>query len=142
MDQISPEHRSWNMSRIRGKDTKPELRVRSVLHAMGYRFRLHRKDLPGTPDIVLPRHWTVIMVHGCFWHRHPKCKYAYTPKSRKNFWTKKFSETMSRDKRNRIALEKGGWTVRVIWECETPNLKLLEKQVIKLFKNESGRKAR
>ncbi len=133
MDQISPEHRSWNMSRIRGKDTKPELKVRSVLHRLGYRFRLHRKDLPGTPDIVLPRYQTVIMVHGCFWHRHTKCKYAYTPKSRKKFWANKFSETVARDKRNREALEKGGWTVGVIWECQTRNCELLQSKMIKLL---------
>ncbi|MBU1162905.1 MAG: DNA mismatch endonuclease Vsr, partial [Proteobacteria bacterium] len=86
MDIISKEKRSWNMSRIRGKDTKPEIIVRSMLHRMGYRFRLHRKDLPGKPDIVLPKYKTVIFVHGCFWHRHKGCKYAYTPKSRVKFW--------------------------------------------------------
>ena len=137
MDQITPEHRSWNMSRIRGKDTKPELKVRSVLHRMGYRFRLHRKDLPGSPDIDLPRYQTVIMVHGCFWHRHPKCKYAYTPKSRKKFWTKKFSETITRDERNRIALVEGGWTVGVIWECETWNSESLQSKMIEFLGSNS-----
>src|SRR5450759_3948198 len=96
MDIISKEKRSWNMSRIRSKDTKPEKIVRSLLHRMGYRFRLHVQDLPGKPDIVLPRHKTVIFVHGCFWHRHPKCKYAYTPKSRIEFWSKKFEDNIAR----------------------------------------------
>jgi DNA mismatch endonuclease (patch repair protein) len=91
-DTISPARRSWNMSRIRSKNTKPEIVVRSTLHKMGFRFRLHRKDLPGTPDIVLPKHNTVIFVQGCFWHRHQGCKYAYTPKSRAEFWEKKFAE--------------------------------------------------
>ena len=100
-DILSKERRSWNMSRIRGSDTKPELLVRSLLHRMGYRFRLHRKDLPGRPDIVLPKYRTVIFVHGCFWHRHKGCKYAYTPKSRTDFWQNKFQGTVERDKRNR-----------------------------------------
>ena len=132
-DKLTPEHRSWNMSRIRGKDTKPELKVRSVLHRLGYRFRLHRKDLPGTPDIVLPRYQTVILVHGCFWHRHTKCKYAYTPKSRKKFWANKFSETVTRDERNRVALEEAGWFVGVIWECETRDPVHLETRIQTIF---------
>ena len=90
VDNLTQEKRSWNMSRIKDKNTKPELVVRSILHRMGYRFRLHRKDLPGKPDIVLPKYKTVIFVHGCFWHRHKGCKYAYQPKSRVDFWQKKF----------------------------------------------------
>jgi len=86
MDNLTKEKRSWNMSRIKGKDTKPELYVRSILHSLGYRFRLHRKDLPGKPDIVLPKYQTVIFVHGCFWHRHQGCKLAYNPKSRIYFY--------------------------------------------------------
>ncbi|HEY0980807.1 very short patch repair endonuclease, partial [Schlesneria sp.] len=85
-DRITKSHRSWNMSRIRSKDTSPELQVRSLLHGLGYRFRIHRIDLPGKPDIVLPRYRVAVLVHGCFWHRHPGCKYAYTPKSRIQFW--------------------------------------------------------
>jgi DNA mismatch endonuclease (patch repair protein) len=118
VDDLTPEKRSWNMSRIRGRDTKPELLVRSLLHRLGYRFRLHRRDLPGTPDIVLPKYQTVIFVHGCFWHRHPDCRYAYTPKSRVEFWKEKFAANVHRDAKNRRALEQAGWQVLVVWECE------------------------
>lgn len=118
MDKLTPEHRSWNMGRIRSGNTKPELAVRSLLHRMGYRFRLHRKDLPGKPDIVLPKYKTVIFVHGCFWHRHPKCKYAYTPKSRIDFWEKKFTDNVARFKIVKKELAQLKWKVLVIWECE------------------------
>ena len=118
MDTISKEHRSWNMSRIQGKNTKPEIVVRKLLHSMGYRFRLHRKDLPGKPDIVLPKYKTVIFVNGCFWHRHEGCKYAYHPKSRIEFWENKFKGTILRDQNAYIELEKLGWKVVVMWECE------------------------
>ncbi len=125
VDRISPEHRSWNMSRIRGKDTKPELIVSSHLHKMGFRFRLHRKDLPGKPDIVLPKYKTVIFVHGCFWHRHKNCKYSYNPKSRKEFWREKFEGNVERDKRNRKKLSSLDWKAVVLWECQiTDNAKL------------------
>ena len=107
------------MGRIRSKNTKPERVVRSLLHRMGYRFRLHRQDLPGTPDIVLPRYRAAILVHGCYWHRHAGCKYAYTPKSRADFWQKKFDENVARDRRDRCALKHLGWRVLVVWECET-----------------------
>jgi DNA mismatch endonuclease (patch repair protein) len=88
------------MSRIRSTDTAPERAVRSILHRMGFRFRLHRRDLPGTPDVVLPRHRTVVFVHGCFWHRHPECRYAYEPKSRQEFWRAKFAANVTRDRRH------------------------------------------
>src|SRR2546427_209257 len=97
------------MSRITSSNTKPELVVRSVLHKLGYRFSLHRKDLPGRPDIVLARHRTVIYVHGCFWHRHPNCQFAYTPKSRKSFWSRKFIENVDRDRRQERAVRALGW---------------------------------
>jgi len=119
MDRISKEHRSWNMSRIRSENTKPEKVVRSMLHRMGYRFRLHRRDLPGKPDIVLPKYHTVVFVHGCFWHRHKGCKYAYTPKSRVRFWQTKFHENVDRDRRVCRQLRRLGWQVVVIWECQT-----------------------
>jgi len=119
VDNLTTEKRSWNMSHIKGKDTKAEVFVRSLLHRLGYRFRLHRHDLPGKPDIVLPKYNTVIFVHGCFWHRHEGCKLAYTPKSRIEFWGKKFLENSQRDIRNKDALEKLGWKVFIIWECET-----------------------
>lgn len=118
MDHLTVKERSWNMSRIRSCDTKPEIIVRSILHSLGYRFRLHRNDLPGRPDIVLPKYRTVILVHGCFWHRHKYCKYAYNPKSRINFWQNKFLENIKRDRKTRSALHKAGWKVIVVWECE------------------------
>ena len=121
------------MSRIRGKDTKPEKIVRSVLHKDGFRFRLNRKDLPGKPDIVLPKYQSVVFVHGCFWHRHPRCKYAYNPKSRIKFWQKKFSENVERDKLVRKELKKMKWKVIVVWECELKNDKK-EKTITKILK--------
>lgn len=117
MDIVSPEVRSGMMSGIRGKDTAPELKVRSFLHANGFRFRLHRKDLPGKPDIVLPKYKACVFVHGCFWHRHKGCKLASEPKSREEFWNKKFSENVARDLRNIKALKKAGWRVAILWEC-------------------------
>lgn len=118
-DRLTPSERSANMSRIRGKDTAPELRVRSTLHHLGYRFRLHRVDLPGTPDLVLPRYGIAIFVNGCFWHRHPECKYAYTPKSRQEFWQAKFASNVERDALAIQELEQLGWRTIVVWECET-----------------------
>ena len=118
VDRLSREHRSWNMSRIRGKDTGPEKQVRSALHRAGYRFRLHRSDLPGRPDIVLPKYRTVVFVHGCFWHRHRGCRFAYTPKSRVNFWNRKLQSNVERDQRNMQALRRLGWRVVTVWECE------------------------
>ena len=135
MDSLSPEHRSWNMSRIKSRDTKPELIVRSFLHHKGYRFRLHRKDLPGKPDIVLPRFQKIIFVHGCFWHRHAGCRYAYNPKSRVEFWEKKFQQNIIRDKNVQEALVQLGWQVYVIWECETKKLDILEKKINLVMEN-------
>jgi len=104
-----------------------------MLHRMGYRFRLHRKDLPGKPDIVLPKYNTVIFVHGCFWHRHEGCKYAYTPKSRVDFWNAKFDDTVARDERNREQLKEIGWNVVTIWECETKNISSIEEALSNLL---------
>lgn len=123
MDTITREHRSWNMSRIKGRDTKPELLVRSVLHRLGYRFRLHSKNLPGRPDVVLARHRIVVFVHGCFWHRHPHCRYAYTPRSNVSFWTTKFEQNVARDSETYRALRKEGWRVVVVWECQAKDAK-------------------
>lgn len=106
------------MSRIRGKDTKPEILLRSLLHRRGFRFRLHVPGLPGKPDIVLPRYRTVIFVHGCFWHRHEWCSNATMPKTRTEFWTKKFLKTVERDARKQAELEALGWQVLTVWECE------------------------
>ena len=130
MHRIS-EQRSRNMSAIKSKNTKPEIAVRKLLHSMGYRFRLHRKDLPGSPDIVLPKYKTVIFVHGCFWHRHENCKYASTPKTRKEFWNKKFNDNILRDKKNLEILSSLGWKIIIIWECEIRNKKINLEQIIK-----------
>ena len=119
------EQRSRNMSAIKSKNTKPEIKVRKVLHSMGYRFRLHRKDLPGSPDIVLPKYKTVIFVHGCFWHRHQNCKYASNPKTRREFWEKKFKENIERDKKTQEKLKNLGWKTNIVWECEVKNREIL-----------------
>ena len=124
-DHLSPEERSWNMSRIKSKNTKPEKTVRSSLHKMGYRFRLHRKDLPGKPDIVLAKHKTVIFVHGCFWHRHGGCKYTTTPKTNAEFWAHKFKANIRRDRQVQKLLQELGFKILTIWECETKNLPTL-----------------
>jgi DNA mismatch endonuclease, patch repair protein len=106
------------MSRIRSANTAPELAVRSMLHRMGYRFRLHRRDLPGNPDVVLPRFNAVVFVHGCFWHRHKGCRYAYKPKSREALWTAKFEANIERDRRAYAELDEASWHVITVWECE------------------------
>ena len=132
-DVHSKAQRSFNMSRIRGKNTKPEMRVRSLLHRMGFRFRLHRKDLPGKPDIVLPAYGTVIFVHGCFWHRHPGCHRTTTPKTRVEFWSEKFQANVARDALMVAELEALGWTVLVVWECQTRSSPELRKALSCLF---------
>lgn len=118
MDTLTPEHRSWVMSRIHGVDTKPEMIVRSFLHRNGFRFRLHVKSLPGHPDIVLPKYKTVIEIRGCFWHRHPGCKVATTPKSNIEFWEEKFKLNVMRDQKNEVLLRELGWKEIILWECE------------------------
>lgn len=105
------------MARVRGKDTAPEMRVRRIAHGMGLRFRLHRKDLPGTPDLVFPKHRLAVFVHGCFWHRHPGCRRASTPATRVNFWQAKFDANTERDGRQQAMLVERGWKVLVLWEC-------------------------
>jgi DNA mismatch endonuclease (patch repair protein) len=116
-DVLTPAQRSYNMSRIRGANTAPELRVRKVLHAMGIRYRLHGKALPGKPDLVFPRAQAVLFVHGCFWHMH-RCKYGKpVPATNQSFWAEKRRSNVERDKRNRAALKAGGWRVFEVWEC-------------------------
>ena len=117
-DVHNPEQRSLNMSRIKGRDTKPEIRLRSLLHRAGFRFRLHANKLPGRPDIVMPKHRAVIFVNGCFWHRHKGCRFTTTPATRPEFWHNKFEGTIERDERNRELLEKAGWRVITVWECD------------------------
>lgn len=117
-DRISIEHRSWNMSRVRGENTKPEKLLRSLLHRAGYRFRVNVRELPGKPDIVFRKYRTVIFVDGCFWHRHEGCKKASTPKTRRSFWQGKFRQTIERDQRQSKELKELGWHVLRVWECE------------------------
>ncbi|MGB3747787.1 MAG: DNA mismatch endonuclease Vsr [Rhodanobacter sp.] len=119
MDIVSKQRRSEMMSRVRGKDTRPEMAVRRAAHAMGLRFRLHRKDLPGTPDLVFPRLHIALFVHGCFWHRHPGCHLAADPKTRPDFWARKFQANVERDRRAMENLGQMGWRTVVVWECET-----------------------
>lgn len=113
------------MRRVRSTNTTPERKVRSLLHHLGFRFRLHRKDLPGKPDIVLPKHSTVVFVHGCFWHRHTGCPHASTPATHQDYWLPKFKRTVKRDQRNQKELRRRGWNVIVIWECEIREINLL-----------------
>src|SRR5260221_3334640 len=116
-DIMSPQARSALMAKIRGTDTRPELIVRRLLHKLGYRYRLHAKKLPGRPDIIFPGRRAAIFVHGCFWHRHD-CSYAYTPKSRREFWLRKFARNVERDAENQRQLDAVGWRVLILWECE------------------------
>ena len=132
-DTLSAERRSWNMSRIGSRNTTPEIRMRSLLHRAGFRFRLHAAGLPGKPDIVLRRYKTVVFVHGCFWHRHGGCRKATTPSTRTEFWQSKFNATIERDRRKTSELNAMGWRVLTVWECE------LEKnpdQVIETVRNQ------
>ena len=131
-DNLTSEKRSWNMSRIKGKDTSIEIKVRKYLFSQGFRFRKNVKTLPGKPDIVLPKYHTVIFVHGCFWHRHPGCKDATTPKTRTDFWLKKFEQNVRNDFLNKEALVNKGWRVLTIWECEIT--KQFDKTMIRLVK--------
>ena len=116
-DVVAPETRSRMMSGIRGKDTRPEMAVRKALHAAGFRFRLHRRDLSGAPDVVLPGRRVAVFVHGCFWHRHERCRYAKLPATRPEFWKAKLEGNAERDGRNAKALRALGWRVLVVWEC-------------------------
>ncbi len=137
-DIFEPGKRSEIMSRIRGRDTKPEMVIRRIAHGLGFRFRLHRRDLPGSPDLVFPRHRAVIMVHGCFWHRHPGCKYASSPKTRARFWEDKFEGNVVRDRRNEEALGELGWRVMVIWECETRDREAVAERIVEFLQGGDG----
>lgn len=125
------------MSRIKSRNTTPELAVRKVLYRLGYRYRLHSPAIPGKPDIVLKRFRAVIFVHGCFWHRHPGCKFAYSPKSRVEFWTKKFEDNVRRDETVRKQLSDLGWKSLTIWECETKSSETIE-HLLRGFLGENG----
>lgn len=129
MDNLSPEERSERMARIRSKDTRPELLVRRLVFSLGYRYRLHARDLPGHPDLVFRRLRKVIFIHGCFWHRHGSCVIARLPKSRLDFWVPKLEGNKLRDQRNKRALTKGGWKVLTIWECQLKNTGRLQTTI-------------
>ncbi len=125
-DVFTPEKRSWIMARVKGANTRPELLVRSIVHRMGFRFRLHRRDLPGCPDMVLPKHHKVMFVHGCFWHGHEGCPRSGPSDDNRAFWEKKLAGNIDRDERNLRALETLGWKVLVIWTCETKDVQRLQ----------------
>jgi DNA mismatch endonuclease (patch repair protein) len=129
VDSITPEERSEIMARVRSKNSRPELFIRKLVYALGYRYRLHQRDLPGSPDLVFRRSRKVIFVHGCFWHRHAKCALARMPKSRVDFWTEKLEGNRRRDERNRRALAREGWKVLTIWECQIRDALHLEAKV-------------
>lgn len=132
MDRLTPERRRRLMQQVKGENTRPELVVRSLLHRLGYRFRLHRKDLPGTPDVVFPSRYLVIFVHGCFWHGHG-CRIGQLPKSRLEYWGPKIASNRNRDARNSADLEAAGWRVAAIWQCELFDLDGLTVRLRKLL---------
>jgi len=133
-DVHTPEQRSRNMAAIRNKNTAPEMKVRHALHSMGFRYRLHRTDLPGKPDIVIPKYSAVVFVHGCFWHMH-RCPYGKPrPATNVDFWAEKREGNAKRDKRNRRALEKAGWRIFTVWECETRDAEKLGESVSRIAK--------
>jgi DNA mismatch endonuclease Vsr len=128
-DTLTSEQRSARMALIKSKDTKPELTVRRILHGLGYRFRLHARDLPGRPDIYFGKRKKAIFVHGCFWHNHEGCDIGHLPKSRSMYWEAKFASNRERDERNKKALNKAGWKVTTIWECELGNQERLARKL-------------
>lgn len=129
MDSLSPIRRSENMRRIRSKNTKPELVIRRLVHAMGFRYRLHAKDLPGKPDLVFRSRHKVIFVHGCFWHQHAACAEGRIPGSRREYWLPKLTRNQERDRNHLAALEDLGWKTLVLWECEVKDLTLLKERL-------------
>lgn len=134
-DTLSPEERSERMGRVRDKDTKPEMRVRRLVHSMGYRYRLHHGELPGKPDLVFPERGKVIFVHGCFWHRHEGCRRCRTPKSRLEYWKPKLEKNRLRDVENQAKLREMGWDVMVVWECETEEAAGLPGRIMSFLEN-------
>ena len=133
MDRLNAESRSGNVRMIHSTNTKPEIAVRSAMHRMGLRFRLHKKDLPGKPDIVLSRHRKVVLVHGCFWHQHSKCREGRMPGSRVEYWEPKLAANIERDAKHLKALGQLGWTSLVVWECEIKDAVRLEAKLRKFF---------
>jgi DNA mismatch endonuclease (patch repair protein) len=135
-DCLTPQKRSWLMSQVPSKDTTTELIVRRLVHSMGYRYRLHGSDLPGKPDIVLPKYKKIILVHGCFWHRHKGCRKSGVPKSKKHFWLDKFEKNIRRDAKEMRILKKYGWRILVVWQCQTKDNEKLKNRLNR-FLNES-----
>lgn len=133
VDHISPERRSWLMSRVKSKHTSPEMRVRRAAHALGLRYRLHRPDLPGKPDLVFPKYRVALFVHGCFWHRHQGCPKSSLPKSRTEYWQSKFDRNVARDARVGELLRAQGWQLAVIWGCKTRDPRALRNTLIEIF---------
>lgn len=134
-DSLTREKRSWNMSRIRGKDTEIEVLVRKYLFSKGFRFRKNVSTMPGKPDIVLPKYKTVIFINGCYWHRHPGCKYSYTPKTNQFFWQQKFEKTVENDRKNSDLLVAEGWAVITLWECDIEHrFEATMESVVKLLR--------
>ena len=137
-DFLNKVERSERMSLIRAKDTRPELVLRRALHAKGFRYRLHASDLPGKPDIVLPKFGSVIFVHGCFWHGHRNCRIANSPKTNSEFWQKKFTTNARRDRRSQRRLKLMGWKVIVVWECEVRSKDKLDRTVKRVARRLRG----
>jgi DNA mismatch endonuclease, patch repair protein len=133
MDRLTPQKRSAVMAKIKGTDTRPEIAVRQIAHGMGLRFRLHRRDLPGTPDLVFPNRKAVVFVHGCFWHQHWGCPKATIPRARPEFWGPKLARNVERDAESIVSLQKCGWKVLIIWECQTRDLDFVRESLHRFF---------
>jgi DNA mismatch endonuclease, patch repair protein len=134
-----PSHRSWTMAQVKSKNTTPEMHVRSAAHALGLRFRLHRADLPGNPDLVFPRWRTVLFVNGCFWHSHRNCERARTPRTNVEYWTKKLRRNVRRDQESFKLLKKSGWRCALIWECQAKDPAKLDRMLRRLFASDRRR---
>ena len=140
MDTLSPKERSERMSKIRSKDSTPEMKLRSLVHGMGFRYRLHVKDLPGKPDLVFPARHAIIFMHGCFWHRHGECKLARMPKSRLDFWQEKLEANRQRDLIHRQQLLELGWNILVVWECQLNDTANVARIIQEFLSTSKGRK--
>jgi len=140
-DTVSRKKRSWIMSRVKSKDTKPELAVRALVFSLGLRYRLHKKDLPGKPDLAIPKLKTAIFVHGCFWHRHKGCRDNSNPSSNSEYWQAKFERNVARDKRNKADVRKLGWRAITVWECELKKLPKLERRLRRLLLETTAEKS-
>jgi len=132
-DNLSAERRSENMRRIRSRDTSPEMAVRRLLHGLGYRYRLHLKDLPGKPDLVFPKRGCIVMVHGCFWHGHPGCRESRMPSSNQEYWVEKLERNYARDRAHLRTLKRLGWRVMVVWECETKSIGTIRSKLTRFL---------